>query len=119
MKAPRLTIIAIAAVTALAVGACSDDGDSDESPGATSTAGPPVTAQDDGISQDEAIAIAREAYRDEDPDFDFEDKFDFVSETATSYDISFPKREPEGPGGEPHVVIERATGDVTEIYFTR
>jgi hypothetical protein len=118
MRLPGRTIIAIAAVTAFAVGSCSDDGD-DTGGRATSTAAAPATARDDGISQEDAIAIAREAYGDEDPEFDFDDKFDFVSETAATYDISFPQRDPEGPGGEPHVVIDRATGEVAEIYFTR
>ncbi len=114
-------VIVALAVAAL-VAACSGDDDggastTSSSAGSESSAATSTTAA--GISEKEAVEAARRALAESDPDFDFDATRVHVSETADTYDISFVPVDLTGPGGEPHVVIDRTTGDVIETYLTR
>ena len=115
-----LTIVALVAL----LGSCSgDDASSTTSTASTSGGDTPGSAStattEPWISEDEAVAAARRALAAEDPDFDFDVTRVHVSRLGGSYDISFVPTELTGPGGEPHVVIDRATGEVLETYLTR
>ena len=115
----RLVVAAL--IGAAPLGACSGGDDADTS--ATSVATAPSAASASttapGISEDEAIAAARSALAADDPGFDFDAARAHVRELAGTYDVSFVPIELTGPGGEPHVVIDRMTGEVVETYLTR
>ncbi len=106
-----LVVVVVAAVT-LGAG-CSGDDDDGSRPAATTTS---IAA---GITPDEAIEIAQRAWEAEDPDFDLSATRPTVGEAGGTYDVGFVPVEITELGGEPHVVVDRVTGEVVETYRTR
>lgn len=113
-------IVAVAVVASVLAGACSgdDDGTSATSASAAASTGPATTAAA-GITEAEAIDAARRAIAEDDPGFDFDATRPHVAETDDTFDVSFVPIDLTGPAGEPHVVVDRATGEVLELYKTR
>ena len=109
-----------AVVMSVLAGACSGDDDdtSATSSSAVASTGPATTTLA-GITEAEAIDAARRAIADDDPGFDFDATRPHVAETDDTYDVSFVPIDLTGPGGEPHAVVDRATGEVLELYKTR
>lgn len=103
-----------------AVVACSDDeGGSHPTTIANDSTTSSTDTTVEGISEEEAIEIATEAMQDDDPDFDVAATRPSVLRTAETYDVAFVPVPIEGPGGEPHIVVDRISGEVTEIYHTK
>jgi len=107
--------ISIAAVAVLG-GGCSSGNGADRAPVSTTTG--PTTAAG-GISEERAIEIARRAWADTDPKFDFAATRPEADPIAGTYDVAFVPAVITGPGGEPHVVVDRATGKVVRTYRTK
>jgi hypothetical protein len=111
------------AALALTGSACSDDDGADDPDSTSSTARMSITitgvTAPEGITEEEAIDIARRHQEDEDPEFDFAATRPVVIDTGDEFDVGFPDAEPTGPGGEPHVVVDQTTGEVTDSYLTR
>lgn len=107
-----------------ALAACSGGGgDGDGAAGTTTSAAAMDTtastlAPAGGITEDRAIEIAREAVAAEEPGFDFDATFPVVREHGETYEISFPNRSPGAVGGEPHVVVDRVSGEVVDDWWT-
>jgi hypothetical protein len=108
----------LAVLLALTTGACSSD---DEAGKAEPSTEPTAENTDTvgGITEAEAIDIARQRAEDDDPGFDFDSSRPVVIPSGDTYDISFPAEDLLGPGGEPHVVVDRSTGEVVTTYRTR
>jgi hypothetical protein len=120
----RIASALAAAVLVLLAAACTDDeGGGDEGPDGAPTTTPstattvPTTAT--GISEEEALAIAVDHQQAEDPEFDVESTRPVVIREGDAYDVSFPPANLTGRGGEPHVVVDRTTGEVVDAYVTR
>lgn len=116
---PRRCVIASLVSVMLAAVACSGgEGDDDGLP--STTAGDATTSTGvAGISEEEAIEIARAQVEADDPAFDFRLTRPVVVSSGDTFDVSFPETELEGRGGEPHVVVDQATGDVVDTFLTR
>lgn len=118
----RLIAALVASTLAVVTVACSGDEPAENDPSTTSApvdATPASSTTQAGITEAEAIEIARRQQEQDDPDFDFESTRPVAIASDDTYDVSFPPAEPEGPGGEPHVVVDRTTGEVIETYLTR
>lgn len=122
-RSSRHAWMIIALVVSALLAACSGDGDGDgastTSSSAGSASGAVTSTTEPGISEDEAVEAARRSLAESDPDFDFSVTRVHVAASDDTYDISFVPVDLTGPGGEPHVVIDRATGAVVETYLTR
>lgn len=70
------------------------------------------------ISETKAIAIARAWVVGGDGTFDFAMRFDIVRDHGAAYEISFPRRAPNAFGGEPHVIVDKTTGEVVDSWYT-
>ena len=119
MTRSRCVVAAVAAVAVLG-GSCSSGGRADRAPATTTagaTAGPAQTA--DGGAEQRAIEIARRAWAERDPKFDFAATRPEADPIAGTYDVAFVPAVISGPGGEPHVVVDVATGKVVRTYRTK
>lgn len=118
-RAPRFALAAVL-VAALVSGSCSDGDDAGGPAAPVATTVPSTgTVPAAGITEEDAIAIAAEAWRTEDPGFEVADTRPSVRATAEAYDVAFVPVPVAGPGGEPHVVVDRSTGEVIERYRTK
>jgi hypothetical protein len=70
-----------------------------------------------GISREQAITIATQEVVD-DGVMSLDGRDTVVVEEATYWHISFPYSSPLTRGGEPHVLVNKTTGNVTNIYYT-
>jgi len=70
-----------------------------------------------GISQTEAITIAKQAVE-EDGVMSLDGRDTEVVEAATYWHIYFPFSSLNLRGGEPHVWVDKSSGNVTRIYYT-
>ena len=70
-----------------------------------------------GISREQAITIATQEVVD-DGVMSLDGRDTVVVEAATYWHISFPYSSPLTRGGEPHVWVDKTTGNVTNIYYT-
>lgn len=115
------TTVAVAVVASVLAGACSGGGDDDTSATSSSAVAStgPATTTPAGITEADAIDAARTAIADDDPGFDFDATRPHVAETDDTYDVSFVPIDLTGPAGEPHAVVDRATGEILELYKTR
>lgn len=113
----RARIVLAALLLTSGAGACSGGGEVESPSTITISDGATTTAA--GITEAAAIEIAREQVEADDPEFDFEGTRPVVIPSGDTYDVAFPEEEPTGPGGEPHVVVDRSTGEVIETYLTR
>lgn len=104
---------AVTLVAVLALAACSG-GDDDSVTKATTSA-----TKTTGIPEAEAIELAQQAWLEEEPGFSFEDTRAHVAEIGATYDISWIPADNDGPGGEPHVVIDRVSGEALDVYRTK
>lgn len=112
--------LTIVALVALLVSCSGDDASSTAATtGGSASSAASASTTEPGVSEEEAVAAARSALTDEDPDFDFDATRVHVSRIEGDYDVSFVPVDLAGPGGEPHVVIDSATGEVLETYLTR
>jgi hypothetical protein len=96
--------------------ACSGDDDGDSA--TTSVSQPSTTTAVAGITQEEATEIAMAAVREDEADFDFTATYTVVVDEGAAFHVAFPARDPDTLGGEPHVIVDKATGDVLESYRT-
>jgi hypothetical protein len=71
-----------------------------------------------GISRTEAITIATQAVND-DGVMSLDGRDTEVVEAATYWHIYFPYTSHELVGGEPHVWVDKTSGEVTDIYYTQ
>jgi Zn-dependent metalloprotease len=78
-----------------------------------------VSETGSAVSETEAIEIARARVEDDDPSIDMAERRAVVIEDGDVYDVAFPRIAPPGPGGEPHVLVDRRTGEVVDTYRTR
>jgi hypothetical protein len=108
---------ALGAAMALALMACSSgDGGGHRT---ESTATTRASARPNGISEARAIEIALDAWKQEDPTFDGTSVRPEADPIAETYDVALVPKVITGPGGEPHVVVDRATGKVVRTYRTK
>ncbi len=103
----------------LAIGACACSGGGEVETPSTTVAPGGATTTAAGITEEEAIEIAREQVEEDDPEFDFDGTRPVVIPSGDTYDVAFPEQESTGHGGEPHVVVDRSSGEVIETYLTR
>ncbi len=108
----RAAVVVAAMLVSLGpvAGACT----SGDEAGPTTTGAPQV-----GIDEGEAIEIARSAVAEDDPAFDPDQNRPIPHDLADTWDVSFVPLEVTGNGGEAHVVIDRETGDVLDLYRTK
>jgi hypothetical protein len=71
------------------------------------------------ISADRAIEIARSHIEAHDPRADFEGRAAEVADEEARWHVSFPFTDPDMLGGEPHVLVAKATGAVDRFYNTK
>lgn len=71
-----------------------------------------------GITLEQAITIARQAVED-DGVMSLDGRDTEHEEEATYWHIYFPFTSPEVLGGEPHVQVAKADGEVLQIYYTQ
>jgi hypothetical protein len=70
-----------------------------------------------GTSREQAITIATQAVE-ADGVMSLDGRDTVVVEAATYWHISFPYSSPLTRGGEPHVWVDKTSGNVTNIYYT-
>jgi hypothetical protein len=70
-----------------------------------------------GISREQAITIATQEVVD-DGVMSLDGRDTKVVEETTYWHISFPYSSPLLRGGEPHVWVDKSSGNVTKIYYT-
>lgn len=110
MSRPAVALAILLTLFAPTTAACTDSEDT----GPTTTAVP-----QSGIGEDEAIDIAKAAVAKDDPSFDLDQHRPIPHDLEDTWDVSFVPLEVTGNGGEPHAVIDRATGEVIEVYRTK
>jgi hypothetical protein len=71
-----------------------------------------------GISRDQAIKIAIQRVQ-ADGIMSLDGRSTAVIEEPNSWHISFPISAPNMRGGEPHVIIDKASGAITRVYYTQ
>ena len=101
----------VALVVVIALAACSG--------GHTSNNTTSTTVATGGITEARAIEIARAAWAKDHADFDFDSTRPEPDLVDGHFDVAFVPRVIKGPGGEPHVVVDRATGKVLDVYRTK
>jgi hypothetical protein len=69
------------------------------------------------ITREEAITTATQAVQD-DGVMSLDGRSTQAAEEATYWHIYFPFSSPLTRGGEPHVWVDKASGNVTKIYYT-
>lgn len=114
---PRLVTAALMAAVLMAalLVACTDDEDpSAEPPSSTETQ---VTSE--SLSQDDAIEIARSELEGTFPEYDLSGREPNVLVKGENYEVSFPVLDEAVATGEPHIVINRQTGEIVERFLTR
>lgn len=72
----------------------------------------------DGITLEDAIEIARQAVIDDDV-MSLDDRDTEHVEESTYWHIYFPYTSHDILGGEPHVKVAKADGEVLDIYYTQ
>lgn len=119
-----LAVLGVAAVLAL-VYSGRDSRQERRSPEQSRTAGAEtaggtadVATDPSVISEARAIAIARAWVVEGDSTFDFATRFDIVRDHGDTYEISFPRRAPTAFGGEPHVIVDKTTGEIVNSWHT-
>lgn len=70
------------------------------------------------VSQSQAITIARE-WLISDGKISLSGCDDVAIDEAPSWHISFPKPIPGRRGGEPHVLVNKSDGVITQVYYTQ
>lgn len=118
-----LATVAVLVVLGTITAACSGGDDRDEGagtspPAPTSTGAAEPSTAPPGITPTEAIEIARAEWREIDPSFDVAATRPEVTPANGTYDVALVPLEIEGPGGEPHVVVDATTGEVLDAYQT-
>jgi len=71
-----------------------------------------------GVTLEEAIGIARQRVED-DGVMSLDGRDTEQEEEADSWHIYFPYTSHEIRGGEPHVWVDKSSGEVTDIYYTQ
>jgi hypothetical protein len=71
-----------------------------------------------GITREQAITIATQAVVD-DGVMSLDGRDTVVVEEADSWHIYFPYSSHELLGGEPHVLVDKTTGEVIDLYYTQ
>jgi ABC-type glycerol-3-phosphate transport system substrate-binding protein len=117
MTRVRLGVLAVIVTTAAACSGGGSASHTQSKPSTTSTVA--STGKTSGISEQRAAEIAIAAWAKEDPSFDASMVRPEADAIADTYDVALVPREITGPGGEPHVVVDRRTGDVVRTYQTR
>lgn len=117
----RAAILFLPLLVGLAACSGDDDGDSSATTTAAGATSTTVAEAPAAVSEDDAIEIARDHVSEQDPDYELDAAFPVVRDHSDTYEISFP-RDAEGAvalvGGEPHVVVDKATGDVVDYWWT-
>ncbi len=71
-----------------------------------------------GISSNDAVTLAKQKVQ-TDGVMSLDGRNTVVKEEQDYWHISFPISSPKIIGGEPHVLIDKASGAITEVYYTQ
>lgn len=71
-----------------------------------------------GISSDDAVKLAKQRVQ-ADGVMSLDGRTTVVKEEQDYWHISFPISSPNVIGGEPHVLIDKASGAITRVYYTQ
>jgi hypothetical protein len=115
----RSSTAALFLLAAIALGGCSGDDEGGGGSTPSSQVQTSTTSIGVGISREQAVEIAMDAVREDEADFDFTATYTVVVDEGAAWHVAFPRRASGSVGGEPHVVIDKGSGDVLQSYRIR